>query len=70
MSHGPGPSRCTGAALLAPPGDDVALATEILRAIEGGAAVDALRQAGPAVAAGYTWSGAAEQHAALYRSLL
>jgi glycosyltransferase involved in cell wall biosynthesis len=58
-----------GAALLAPPGDDVALATALLRAIEGGPDVDALRTAGPAVASHYSWARAAGQHAELYRSL-
>jgi len=58
-----------GAALLAPPGDDVALATTILRAIAGGPAVADLRARGPEVASTYTWDAAAEVHAGLYRSL-
>lgn len=58
-----------GAALLAPPGDDIALASTILRALAGGPDIDALRAAGPAAAAGYTWERAAEQHAALYRAV-
>jgi glycosyltransferase involved in cell wall biosynthesis len=58
-----------GAALLAPPGDDVALARAILRALADGDEVARLRAAGPAVAAPYTWDAAAAAHAALYRSL-
>ena len=58
-----------GAALLAPPGDDVALARAILRAIDDEAEVARLRVAGPAVSARYTWDAAAAAHAELYRSL-
>jgi glycosyltransferase involved in cell wall biosynthesis len=58
-----------GAALLAPPGDDVALATTILRALAGGPDVDELRARGPVVAARYTWDAAAAAHAEVYRSL-
>jgi glycosyltransferase involved in cell wall biosynthesis len=58
-----------GAAILSPPGDDVALANALLRAVAGGPDVDALRVAGPGVAAAYTWDGAAAAHADLYRSL-
>jgi len=58
-----------GAALLAPAGDDVALANALLRSIAGGPDVDALRAAGPRVAAAYTWEAAAAAHVDLYRSL-
>jgi glycosyltransferase involved in cell wall biosynthesis len=56
-----------GAALLAPPGDDVALARTLLRALDGDVASQ--RVAGPIVAARYTWDGAAAAHADLYRRL-
>jgi glycosyltransferase involved in cell wall biosynthesis len=58
-----------GAALLVPPGDDVALAAALLRAIAAPPDVVAMRAAGPAVAARYTWPAAAAAHAALYASL-
>jgi glycosyltransferase involved in cell wall biosynthesis len=58
-----------GAALLVPAGDDIALASALLRAVAGGPDIAALRAAGPAVAARYTWASAAAAHAALYRSL-
>jgi glycosyltransferase involved in cell wall biosynthesis len=58
-----------GAAILSPAGDDVALASALLRAVGGGPDVDALRSAGPRVAAPYTWEAAAAAHADLYRSL-
>lgn len=56
-----------GAALLAPPGDDVALARTLLRALDSDVAP--LRAAGPVVAARYTWEAAAAAHADLYRRL-
>jgi glycosyltransferase involved in cell wall biosynthesis len=57
------------AALLATPGDDVALASAIVRALAAGPEVRDLRTRGPEVAAAYTWDAAAEAHAALYSSL-
>ena len=57
------------AALLAPPGDDVALAETLLRALDGSSEVERLRAAGPVVAAGFTWDAAAAAHADLYLSL-
>ena len=58
-----------GAAIVSPAGDDVALASALLRALAGGTDVDALRAAGPRVAAAYTWEAAAAAHVDLYRSL-
>lgn len=58
-----------GAALLAPPGDDGALADLLLQALAGGAEVERMRATGPAVAAPYTWEATAGRHAALYRDL-
>jgi glycosyltransferase involved in cell wall biosynthesis len=58
-----------GAALLAKPGDDVALAHALLRALTDDAETARLRAAGPGVAAAYTWDAAAAAHAALYASL-
>jgi glycosyltransferase involved in cell wall biosynthesis len=58
-----------GAALLVPPGDDVALAHALLRAVAGGPDLDRLRVEGPSVAARYTWEATAAAHADLYRSL-
>ena len=58
-----------GAALLAPAGDDVALAQALLRALDGSDDIARLRAAGPAVASRYTWDRAAAAHADLYRSL-
>jgi glycosyltransferase involved in cell wall biosynthesis len=58
-----------GAALLATPGDDIALAGALLRALSDDAAAARLRAAGPPVAAGYTWEAAAAAHAALYAAL-
>ena len=53
-----------GAALLAEPGNDVALASALLRAL--GTDCADLRAAGPRVAATYTWEATAATHAALY----
>ena len=58
-----------GAALLAPPGDDIALASALVRALTDADEAARLRAAGPAVAAGYTWERVAAAHADLYRSL-
>lgn len=59
-----------GAALLARPGDDDALAVAIARAVGGDDDVATRRARGPAVAASYTWDATAEVHAALYRDLV
>jgi glycosyltransferase involved in cell wall biosynthesis len=58
-----------GAALLARPGDVVALAGALLRALTDDAETARLRAAGPQVAAAYTWEAAAAAHAALYADL-
>jgi glycosyltransferase involved in cell wall biosynthesis len=58
-----------GAALLAKPGDDVALAGALLRALTDDGEAARLRAAGPGVAAAYTWEATAAAHAALYASL-
>lgn len=58
-----------GAALLAKPGDDVALANALLRALSDDVEAARLRAAGPTVAARYTWEANAAAHAALYASL-
>lgn len=55
------------AALLVPPGDDDALAAALEATIAGGAVVDRRRSAGPAIAAGYTWSHSAGAHVEAYR---
>lgn len=59
-----------GAAVLAPPGDDDALARAIDRAVAGDADVDARRARGPDVASRYTWAATADVHVALYRDLV
>ncbi|MEA3019089.1 MAG: hypothetical protein QOI47_613 [Actinomycetota bacterium] len=58
-----------GAALLVTPGDDVALARTLLRAVAGDAETARARATGPAVAGRYTWDAAAGAHAEVYRSL-
>lgn len=58
-----------GAALLVRPGDDVALAQTLLRALAGGADIDRLRSSGPAIALAYTWDAAAAAHTDVYRTL-
>jgi glycosyltransferase involved in cell wall biosynthesis len=55
------------AALLVPPGDDVALAGALEALVAGGPDVDRLRRRGPEVAAAHTWAASAERHVEAYR---
>jgi len=59
-----------GAALLVAPGDDAALAGALESLLAGGAEADRCRQAGPPVAATYTWAASAQGHLAAYRRAL
>lgn len=58
-----------GAAVLVPPGDDVALAGALDVALRGDPDREARRVAGITTAARFTWAAAADAHVAAYRSL-
>ncbi len=59
-----------GTAVLVPPGDSDALARAMSELLHDEAARARLATAGPAVAAAYSWSRAAEMTAAVYRNVL
>ena len=59
----------SGAALLAPPGDDGRLAEAIEAAVDGGPAQAERRRLGLEVAARHTWEASAAAHAEVYRSV-
>jgi glycosyltransferase involved in cell wall biosynthesis len=51
-----------------PPGNADALAEALRLALHDTTTIARLRTRGPAVAAGYTWDGCVEAHAAAYRA--
>jgi len=59
-----------GAATLIDPGDEAALADVLACLLDDADARAALRAAGPAIAAPYTWAACAERHVAAYRLAL